>query len=65
MTVAKKLYVLIAVAILGMVLLAGVGTYQIERVNTAASFSTVNTVPSILELDRTINAMYSVRIATW
>jgi methyl-accepting chemotaxis protein len=63
MTVVKKLYAMIAIAILGMVLLAGVGTYQIERVNTAASYSTVNTVPSLVELDRISSAIYSIRIA--
>ncbi|MBV8623682.1 MAG: MCP four helix bundle domain-containing protein [Herbaspirillum sp.] len=65
MTIARKLYALAAIAIFGVVLLAGVGTYQIQRVNTTASYSTENTVPSILELDRVIDAVYFMRVATW
>ncbi|MCI1003421.1 methyl-accepting chemotaxis protein [Herbaspirillum sp. C7C8] len=63
MTIARKLYAMIAIAIVGMLLLAGVGTYQIDRVNTAASYSTINTVPSILELDRAVDAVYTIQLS--
>nr|WP_198980097.1 MCP four helix bundle domain-containing protein [Herbaspirillum sp. ASV7] len=65
MTIARKLYAMAAIAVFGVVLLAGVGSYQIQRVNTTASYSTENTVPSILELDRVIDAVYFMRVATW
>nr|WP_198984086.1 methyl-accepting chemotaxis protein [Herbaspirillum sp. ASV7] len=65
MTIAKKLYALIAAAIVGLLVLTALGMYQIERVNTAASYSTVNTVPSILAIDDASDAAYTIRVALW
>jgi len=65
MTIAKKLNLLIFCVILGLVLLTGLGIYQINKVDTSASYSTVNTVPSLLALDQVSDAAYAVRIALW
>lgn len=65
MTITKKLCTMAALAIFGVVLLAGVGTYEIERVDKAASYASVNSVPSILELDSVIDGVYSIRVAMW
>ena len=65
MTIAKKLYALIAAAIVGLLVLSALGMYQIGRVNTAASYSTVNTVPSILAIDDASDAAYTIRVALW
>lgn len=65
MTFVKKLYAMAAIAIAGVLLLAGIETYHIERVDSAASYASANTVPSILELDSVIEAVYSKRIVIW
>jgi len=65
MTIAKKLYVLIFSVVLGLALVTSLNIYQLDKVNTAASYSTVNTVPSVLAIDDAANAMYSIRVAFW
>jgi methyl-accepting chemotaxis protein len=65
MTIAKKLYLLIFSAALGLVTLTGIGIYQLNRVNTAASYSTVNTVPSLLTIAKQMNALSALRINSW
>ena len=51
MTVKMKMAVLVIAALCGVLAMAGVGRYQISRVYDAASYGTVNAVPSLLELD--------------
>jgi signal transduction histidine kinase len=51
MTVAQRLYLLVFVAVLGLVGLAGLGYYQIERVFNSANFGNVNSIPSLKTLD--------------
>ena len=46
MTVSKKMLFLVFSALLGIVLLAGTGQYQIDRVFQAANYGNDNTVPS-------------------
>ncbi|MBP1313962.1 methyl-accepting chemotaxis protein [Herbaspirillum sp. 1173] len=65
MTVAKKLYALAAIAIFGTLLIVGVETYHLHRVDSAASYASANTVPSILELDSVIDGAYAMRISVW
>ncbi|MDR9836405.1 MCP four helix bundle domain-containing protein [Herbaspirillum huttiense] len=65
MTFVKKLYAMAAIAIVGVLLLASIATHHIERVDSAASYASANTVPSILELDSVIEAVYSKRIVIW
>lgn len=51
MTVAQRLYLLMAAAILGLAGLAGLGYYQIDKVYESANFANVNTVPALVILD--------------
>ncbi|MFZ6689372.1 methyl-accepting chemotaxis protein [Undibacterium sp. SXout11W] len=65
MTIAKRLYLLVLFAAAAMVILAGLGVYQIYRVFDAANFSNINTVPSLVELDHMTDALANARVKTW
>ena len=65
MTIAKKLYLLIGSVVVGLVILTGMSIAELNKVYTAANFSTVNTVPSILDLDTAIESASSIRLALW
>jgi methyl-accepting chemotaxis protein len=51
MTVAKKMMLLIFTAIVGLVGLAVMGSIQMNNVFEAANYSTINSVPSLIQLD--------------
>jgi len=51
MTVSKKMAVLVMSALLGILLLAAVGLYEMGRVFETANFANINTVPSLVALD--------------
>jgi len=65
MTISKKLHLLIFAVLLGLVILTGISVYQIDRVNRAASYATVKTVPSILTIQDASDAAFSIRVALW
>ena len=65
MTIAKKLYALIFTTLLGLFGLTILSIHQLDKVNTDASYSTVNTVPSLLTLDAARSSFASVRLALW
>ena len=50
MTVVKKMLLLVLSALLGILLLAGVGQYEIDQVFDAANYGNDNTVPSLKAL---------------
>jgi methyl-accepting chemotaxis protein len=52
MTVAQKMIALAASALVGIMLLAGMGQRQIDRVYETANYANINTVPSLVVLDR-------------
>jgi methyl-accepting chemotaxis protein/PAS domain-containing protein len=52
LTVAQKMSLLAGSALLGIVLLTGLGQYQMGKVFEAANFSTVHSVPSLVVLDQ-------------
>jgi methyl-accepting chemotaxis protein len=62
LTVAIKMGLLAIAALLGIVLLAGLSQYQMNRVYESASYTTVNTVPSLVVLDRLRDSFLRVRI---
>ena len=62
LTVAQKLASLAGAALIGIILLAGLSRYQMEAVYDAASYSTVNTVPSLVVLDRLRDSVLRMRI---
>ena len=51
MTVVQRMMLLVGVAIFGLVLLAGLGYTQIDRVFAAANYGNVNSVPSLILID--------------
>ncbi|MCB5208194.1 MCP four helix bundle domain-containing protein [Methylovorus mays] len=51
LTVAKKMIVLLSIAILGLIILAVSGQYYINQVFEKTNYVTINTVPSIVILD--------------
>lgn len=65
MTIAKKLYLLVAAVIAGLAVLTGISMLQIDKVNTAAGYANVNTVPSLLTIDDARSAASSIRLALW
>ncbi|PKB20156.1 methyl-accepting chemotaxis protein [Janthinobacterium sp. 64] len=65
MTIAKRLYALILSVVLGLVALAGFSIYEMDRVYKAASYSTVNTVPSLLILNHAFVPFTQMRTAVW
>ena len=64
LTVAKKMALLAATALLGIVLLAGLGQYQMSKVYESANYGNINSVPSILIMDRMSADFGDVRLAT-
>ncbi len=65
MTVKQRLMLLIASAVVGLVLVAGIGTYQIGRVFTAANFANDNTVPALMALDKISGGFASTRMGIY
>ena len=65
MTFARKLYRLIAGAVLGLASLGTIGARQIDEVFDAASYASKNSLPSIERLDEVSVGLYRTRILTW
>jgi methyl-accepting chemotaxis protein len=62
MTVAQRLYLLVFSAALGLLALAGLGYYQIDRVFTAANYGNTDTVPSLIVLNNAMKSFSQVRV---
>ncbi|MRX09020.1 HAMP domain-containing protein [Pseudoduganella sp. FT25W] len=65
MTIAQRMYALIFSAFVGLVGLALLAAFQMQRVFTAADYVSVNVVPSIISLNKVITDFGNVRAATW
>ncbi len=65
MTIAKRLYALIFSVIAGLAVLTGFGAYQTQRVYTAASYASINTVPSLLSLNEAFVHFAQMRTLVW
>jgi hypothetical protein len=65
MTIARKMLLLVVVVMVGIVVLAGLGQFQMGRVFTAANYANINTVPSLLELSKAANAQDIIRVTIW
>jgi len=65
LTVAQKFAFLIATALMGIGVLTVVMSMQMDRVYNAASYGTVNTVPSLLAIDNVADTAALVRTRTW
>ena len=64
MSIAKRLYILIAFVTGVLIFLIGLGLTQISKVFEAANFTNVNVIPSLLAIDDSITAMSTMRVAT-
>ena len=62
MTVKQRLMLLIASAVIGLILVAGIGIYETERVFTAANFGNDNTVPALTALSKVSEGVYRARL---
>ena len=65
LTITQKFLCLIFSALIGIALLAAVAVLQMDKVYNAASYGTVNTVPSLLALDRASDEVTKLRVKTW
>jgi methyl-accepting chemotaxis protein len=65
MTVVKKMILLVLAALVGIIALAAMGRYQIVRVYDAASYGTVNSVPSFVALDDAFEQLGLYRTRVW
>ncbi|NIA52900.1 methyl-accepting chemotaxis protein [Massilia sp. TW-1] len=65
MTVVKRMTLLVLAALVGIVALAAIGRYQIARVYDAASYGTVNSVPSFIALDEAFEHLALMRTRVW
>jgi methyl-accepting chemotaxis protein len=64
-TVARKIALLVVTTLCGVVILTGITWKQVGRVYDTANFATVNTVPSIHDLDTSFDAVSELRVALW
>lgn len=62
MTVAKKMLLLVATALLGIIILAGSSQVQMNSVFNQTNYTNENVVPSLILLANTQNNVYRVRI---
>ncbi len=65
MTIAKRLYLMITMSIIGLVALTALGIYQMNRVYNAANFANINTVPSLVVLDKAAKEFGRLRVRVY
>ncbi len=65
MTVIKNITLLVFTAMLGVFVLGGTSFYLTDEINTSASYASVNTVPSLLEVDQATEAFASLHALQW
>ena len=65
MTVIRNIMLLVFTALLGVVVLGGTSLYLAGEINTSASYANVNTVPSLLGIDRAAAAFTDLRALQW
>ena len=65
LTVAKKMLLLASSALLGIALLASLGSYQTNKVYEAADYARVNTVPALVALNNVSDNFLNTRIRVY
>jgi len=65
MTVIKNITLLVFTAMLGVFVLGGTSLYLAGEINSSASYANVNTVPSLLAVDRAAEAFASLQALQW
>lgn len=65
MTISKRLYFMIALAILGLSGMGGIGLYQLGHVFEAANYGNENSVPSLIVLNQAMKAFGQERVRAY
>lgn len=65
MTVIKNITLLVFTAMLGVFALGGTSFYLTDEINSSASYASISTVPSLLEVDRAAEAFASLHALQW
>jgi methyl-accepting chemotaxis protein len=65
MNISKKMSLLVLSALTGILILSGVGQYEMGNVYETANYANVNTVPSLLVLDEAATTVSSLRTLVW
>lgn len=65
LTIARKLYLLITLVVVGLLFLMVAGIQKMNKIHAEASYAAVNVVPSLLVIAQTNQGMTSVRTSTW
>ncbi len=65
MTISKRLYCIIALSILGLASMGGVGLYQLGHVFNAANYGNENSVPSLIALNKAMKAFSQERVRAY
>ncbi len=60
--IATKIYIVILIALLGMIGISGMNHYQSEKIYNSANYATINTVPSVLLMSDALVKFYEIRI---
>lgn len=65
MSVTRKMFLLVMSVLLGILILAGTGQYQMTKVYDSANYSNVNVVPSLVQLDKAYAPLANLRVQLW
>jgi methyl-accepting chemotaxis protein len=65
MSIGKKMASLVLAALAGILVLFGVGQYEMNRVYETANFVNVNTVPSLIVLEESLIHVALIRLDVW
>ncbi len=65
MTIAQRMYWLIAAAAFGLIALSGISLYQMDKVYESANFANINTVPALVDLNDAAMAFGQIRVRTY
>ncbi len=65
MSAFKRLYLLVSISILSLLLVTGLGWYQMTRIFETTNYANVNTVPSLIDLNAAYVPFSQVRALIW
>ncbi|MFZ4700814.1 MAG: MCP four helix bundle domain-containing protein, partial [Candidatus Methylumidiphilus sp.] len=65
MKVKTQLIVAFLMVMVGMLGGTGFSLIQMDKVFTATNFTNINSVPSVVTLDRALNELAAIRVMTW
>jgi methyl-accepting chemotaxis protein len=65
MSIAKRLYLLMAASLASVLIVAAAGLIQIHKVFDAANYGNQNTVPSLADLNDAMNNSALARLRVW